>query len=82
MLVWSDILINLEIPIGVITDLDLIDWIWHLLLKIEAAVIGSTLLHFSITKSHFPRFYSFYTLIMNIKGIKMRKMWSITWFIN
>ncbi len=34
-----------------------IDWIWHLLLKIAAGVIGPTLLYFSITKSHFLRFY-------------------------
>ncbi len=46
------------------TDLK-IDWIWHLLLKIEARVIGPTLLYFSITKSHFSRFYSFYTPLYN-----------------
>ncbi len=55
------------------TDLK-IDWIWHLLLKIEAGVIGPTLLYSSITKSHFSRFYSFYTLIININGINTRKM--------
>ncbi len=55
------------------TDLK-IDWIWHLLLKIEAGVIGPTLLYFSITKSHFSRFYCFYTIIINIDGIKPQKM--------
>ena len=54
------------------TDLK-IDWIWHLLLKIEAEVIGPTLPYFSITKSHFSHFYSFYTLIININGMKTRK---------
>ncbi len=38
-----------------------------ILLKIEAGVIGPTLLYFRITKSH-------YTLILNINGIKTRKM--------
>ena len=38
-----------------LTDLK-IDWIWHLSLKIEAGVIGPTLLYFSITKSHFFAF--------------------------
>ncbi len=55
------------------TDLK-IDWTWHLLLEIEAGVIAPTLLYFSITKSHFSRFYSLYTLIININGIKTRKM--------
>ncbi len=55
-----------------LTDLK-IDWIYHLLLKIEAGVIGPTLLYFSITKSHFSRFYSFYILIININGIKREK---------
>ena len=54
------------------TDLK-IDWIYHLLLKTEAGVIGPTLLYFSITKSHFSRFYSFYILIININGIKREK---------
>ena len=46
--------------IGLISTTDLkIDWIWHLLLIIEAGVIGPTLPYFSITKSQFSRFYSF-----------------------
>ncbi len=54
------------------TDLK-IDWIWHLLLEIEAGVIGPTLLSFSITKSRFSSLYSFiYTLIININE-KTRK---------
>ncbi len=55
------------------TDLK-IDWIWHILLKIEAGVIGPTLFYFGIQNHVFPRFYSFYTILVNINGIKTRKM--------
>ena len=40
------------------TDLK-IDWIWHLLLKIEAGVIGPTLLYFSIQNHVFRVFIPF-----------------------
>ena len=40
------------------TDLK-IDWIWHLLLKIEAGVIGPTLLYFSIQNHIFRVFIPF-----------------------
>ena len=44
-----------------ITDLK-IDWIWHLLLKIEVGVIGPTLLHFSI-QNHIFRIFIPLTLL-------------------
>ncbi len=40
------------------TDLK-IDWLWHLLLKIEAGVIGPTLLYFSIQNHIFRVFIPF-----------------------
>ncbi len=50
-----------------------IDWIWHLLLKIDAGVIG--VYYILVLQNHiFSRFYSFYTLIININGIKTREI--------
>ena len=40
------------------TDLK-IDWIWHLLLKIEVGVIGPTLFYFSIQNHVFRVFIPF-----------------------
>ncbi len=50
------------------TDLK-IDWIWHLLLKIEAAVIDPTLLYFSITNLVLLHPYNKYKWNKNAKNV-------------
>ncbi len=54
-----------------ITDLK-IDWIWHLLLKIEVGVIGPTLLYFSI-QNHIFRIFIPLTLIINTRNTCMQQ---------
>ncbi len=66
---------GLALGIGLISTTDLkIDWIWHLLLIIEAGVIGPTLPILVLQNHNFLVFIPFYTLIININGIKTRTM--------